>query len=128
MSTKEEIKRELMLMEKYHNGELLQAYQYDARFPQQRQDRVCLYNYSKWLQCAEELGQPFKPDRDHPMCKTFKLIATDACPLEYIEKWQEDIEAKRFVPFANIKIRQGPHWAKPEEAEEEEEEEEEVDE
>lgn len=66
--------------------------QFDARFPMTNQTKRCAQNYVDYHKCVNVKGEDFEP------CKIFFKTFTSFCPLDYVEKWDDQREAGKF-PF-----------------------------
>merc|ERR1711872_482102 len=66
------------------------APQFDARFPNQNQTRHCWQNFVDYHRCRNIKGD------DHKPCDYFKWVYRNRCPEDWIEGWNEQIDAGTF--------------------------------
>ncbi|EDQ90083.1 uncharacterized protein MONBRDRAFT_16380 [Monosiga brevicollis MX1] len=64
---------------------------FDARFPNQNQTKSCWQNYVDFHKCIALKGESYKP------CGQFFKTYMSLCPLEWVEKWDEQREAGTFA-------------------------------
>ncbi|XP_021841097.1 cytochrome c oxidase subunit 6b-3-like [Spinacia oleracea] len=62
----------------------------DWRFPVQNQTRHCYTRYLEYHRCIKEKG------KDDPACEKFARYYRSLCPLEWIQRWNEQVEQGTF--------------------------------
>ncbi|CAD6886907.1 unnamed protein product [Tilletia laevis] len=68
----------------------LQTASFDARFPNQNQNKHCYQNYLDYFRCINAKGE------EHTPCKHFYRKYHSLCPNEWIAKWDEQRENNAF--------------------------------
>ncbi|KAK0563048.1 Cytochrome c oxidase subunit 6B [Tilletia horrida] len=68
----------------------LQTAGFDARFPNQNQNKHCHQNYIDYFRCINAKGEEFAA------CKQFYRAYHSLCPNEWIAKWDEQRERDAF--------------------------------
>lgn len=68
---------------------------FDARFPQQNQTKHCWQAYVDYYKCIDIKGEDFAP------CKVFWRTYSSLCPVDWIEKWNEQREKSIFTDNVN---------------------------
>lgn len=68
---------------------------FDARFPQQNQTKHCWQAYVDYYKCIDIKGEDFAP------CKVFWRTYSSLCPVDWIEKWNEQREKSIFTGNVN---------------------------
>ncbi|CAL8257512.1 unnamed protein product [Boreogadus saida] len=66
---------------------------FDARFPNTNQTRNCFQNYLDFHRCNKALtekGQDISP------CQWYQRVYKSLCPMSWVGKWDEQIEAGSF--------------------------------
>lgn len=66
--------------------------QFDPRFPNQNQTKNCAQNYVDYQKCIAIKGEDFEP------CKIFWKTYTSLCPVDWVERWNDQKEAGK-LPF-----------------------------
>merc|ERR1711862_916679 len=72
------------------NPKGLQTVPYDPRFQNTNQVRNCWQNYVDYHRCINLKGEEFEP------CKFFWKNFNTLCPVEWVEKWDEQRENNAF--------------------------------
>ncbi|EEF33611.1 cytochrome C oxidase polypeptide vib, putative [Ricinus communis] len=62
----------------------------DARFPSMNQTRHCYTRYLEYHKCIQEKG------KDAPECGKFAKYYRSLCPVEWVERWNEQREMGTF--------------------------------
>ncbi|KCV68537.1 cytochrome c oxidase subunit 6b [Fonticula alba] len=65
---------------------VLQTPQFDARFPNVNQTKNCWQNFVDFHRCANARGEDF------PVCVQFKKTFTSLCPIEWVDRWTDQVE------------------------------------
>merc|ERR1712018_1097684 len=68
----------------------LKSVPYDPRFPNQNQTKNCWQNYVDFYRCQNLKGEDYKP------CQFFFKNFMTLCPLNWIEKWNDQRENGTF--------------------------------
>ncbi|CCF58861.1 hypothetical protein KAFR_0F02640 [Kazachstania africana CBS 2517] len=68
---------------------------FDARFPNQNQTKHCWQAYVDYHKCINLKGEDFAP------CKTFWRTYSSLCPVDWIEKWDDQREKGVFAGDIN---------------------------
>nr|ALS04053.1 cytochrome c oxidase subunit 6B1-like protein [Acartia pacifica] len=61
----------------------IQTIPFDPRFPNQNQTRNCWQNYVDFHRCQNIKGEDYEP------CQFFKKCFTAICPMDWVEKWDD---------------------------------------
>ncbi|KAI5961087.1 COX12 [Candida margitis] len=64
--------------------------QFDPRFPTQNQSKHCAQSYIDYHKCVNVKGEDFEP------CQLFFKTFTSLCPLDWVEKWDDQRAAGKF--------------------------------
>ncbi|XP_014471813.1 PREDICTED: cytochrome c oxidase subunit 6B2-like [Dinoponera quadriceps] len=64
---------------------------FDPRFPTQNQTRYCYQSYLDFHRCKK------KHSEEYDACQYFKKIYTSLCPIAWVDKWDEQVEAGCFA-------------------------------
>ncbi|ODV77313.1 cytochrome c oxidase polypeptide vib [Suhomyces tanzawaensis NRRL Y-17324] len=64
--------------------------QFDARFPYQNQTKHCAQSYIDYHKCVSVKGEDFEP------CKVFFKTFTSLCPVDWVERWDDQRAAGKF--------------------------------
>ncbi|KAL9231228.1 hypothetical protein vseg_006482 [Gypsophila vaccaria] len=62
----------------------------DWRFPVQNQTRHCYTRYIEYHRCIKAKG------KDDPACEKFAKYYRSLCPLEWIQRWNQQVEEGTF--------------------------------
>lgn len=73
------------------SAEDVQTVQFDARFPNCNQTKHCWQSYVDFHRCLKLKGETYQP------CKQFFKAYSSLCPVEWVEKWDEQREAGTFA-------------------------------
>merc|ERR1712109_166702 len=68
----------------------MQTVPYDPRFQNTNQARNCWQNYVDYHRCVNLKGEDFEP------CQFFFKNFTALCPMEWVEKWDDQRDAGSF--------------------------------
>lgn len=68
----------------------LETPQFNPRFPYQNQTKHCAQSYVDYHKCVSIKGEEFEP------CKIFFKTFTSLCPLDWVEKWDDQRAAGKF--------------------------------
>ena len=71
--------------------------QFDPRFPHPNQSKRCAQNYVDYHHCVAVKGEDYEP------CKIFWKTFTSFCPLDWVEKWDDQREAGKFPVKIELK-------------------------
>lgn len=63
---------------------------FDPRFPNQQQTKNCFINFVDYQRCMKLKG------KDHKDCEYFKHASDALCPQQWLEKFNEQLEADAF--------------------------------
>ena len=63
---------------------------FDARFPNQNQNKNCWQNYVDYFKCIRAKGEDFEP------CQHFKSVYRSLCPTAWVSRWDEQRENNTF--------------------------------
>ncbi|KAK6170885.1 hypothetical protein SNE40_019175 [Patella caerulea] len=63
---------------------------FDSRFPNQNQTRYCNQNYIDYHRCKKIKGEDYAP------CEYFKNLYLSLCPMSWVSKWDDQMEAGTF--------------------------------
>lgn len=55
----------------------------DVRFPSTNQARTCYTRYNEYYKCKQLKGE------DSEECGKFRAAAMSICPMDWVEKWEE---------------------------------------
>ncbi|KAK2577312.1 hypothetical protein KPH14_003443 [Odynerus spinipes] len=66
---------------------------FDPRFPNQNQTRYCYQSYLDFHRCAKKHGE------NYDACQYFKKVYESICPLSWISKWDDQVEAGTFPGY-----------------------------
>lgn len=64
---------------------------FDPRFPTTNQTRNCWQNYCDYHRCTALKGTDYEP------CRYFERIYKILCPSQWVENWDDLMQAKRFA-------------------------------
>jgi len=64
---------------------------FDARFPNQNQTKSCWQNFIDYNKCVKAKGEEYDP------CSYFKRNYKSLCPIAWVDKWNDQIEAGTFA-------------------------------
>ncbi|WPK25704.1 hypothetical protein PUMCH_003029 [Australozyma saopauloensis] len=64
--------------------------QFDPRFPHVNQTKHCAQNYVDYHKCVAVKGEDFEP------CQIFWKTFTSLCPVDWVERWDDQREAGKF--------------------------------
>ncbi|MCH0629634.1 cytochrome c oxidase subunit 6B [Kocuria palustris] len=64
--------------------------QFDPRFPYQNQTKHCFQSYVDYHKCVNVKGEDFEP------CQIFFKTFTSLCPVDWVEKWDDQRDAGKF--------------------------------
>eukprot|EP00050_Salpingoeca_kvevrii_P005838 m.285917 g.285917 ORF g.285917 m.285917 type:complete len:94 (+) comp11475_c0_seq1:59-340(+) len=73
----------------------IKTVQFDARFPNTNQTKACWQNYVDFHKCVKQKGSDYQP------CRQFLSAYLSLCPVDWIQKWDEQRENNVF-PFPAI--------------------------
>ncbi|XP_078095911.1 cytochrome c oxidase subunit 6B1-like [Mustelus asterias] len=66
---------------------------FDARFPNQNQTRNCFQNYLDFHRCTKALTAK---GADTSACQWFFRVYKSMCPISWVNKWNDQLEAGTF--------------------------------
>ncbi|XP_070821909.1 cytochrome c oxidase subunit 6B2 [Chaetodon trifascialis] len=66
---------------------------FDARFPNTNQTRNCFQNYLDFHRCTKALSAR---DQDVTPCDWYQRVYKTLCPLNWVSKWDEQMEDGSF--------------------------------
>ncbi|XP_031150608.1 cytochrome c oxidase subunit 6B1-like isoform X1 [Sander lucioperca] len=66
---------------------------FDARFPNTNQTRNCFQNYLDFHRCNKALSAK---DQDTAPCDWYQRVYKSLCPMSWVQKWDEQLEAGTF--------------------------------
>ncbi|ODQ79623.1 hypothetical protein BABINDRAFT_162002 [Babjeviella inositovora NRRL Y-12698] len=65
---------------------------FDSRFPNSNQTRHCFQSYVDYHKCINLKGEEFEP------CKIFYRTFSSLCPVDWVEKWDDQRGMYRLSP------------------------------
>ena len=77
-------------LKEYFRSKAIWTPQFDARFPNSNQAKNCFVNFVDYQRCIKLKGADYKD------CDYFKQVANSMCPNQWLEKFNEQIEAGSF--------------------------------
>ncbi len=71
----------------------------DPKFPSTNQAGHCFNRYNEWILCQVQQRQVGVTDEteQREACQQMRLLATNMCPSEWVENWDETLEEGTFV-------------------------------
>ena len=85
-ATTEAEKRTLRELRKAHKRQA----PYDPRYPNTNQVKYCWQNFVDFQRCIKVKGEDYVP------CDYFKSIYNSVCPMNWLDKWTEQLDEGRF--------------------------------
>lgn len=85
------VDQEIEKMSEGNSGSPLHTVGFDPRFPNQNQTRHCWQSYVDYHKCIGMKGEEFAP------CKVFWRTYSSLCPLDWVEKWDDQREKGIFA-------------------------------
>jgi len=77
-------------LREYFRERAIWAPKFDSRFPNQNQVKNCFVNYVDYQRCMKLKGEDSKD------CEYFKQASKSLCPNQWLEKFDEQIQADAF--------------------------------
>jgi len=76
---------------------------FDARFPNQRNTKMCWQNFIDYHRCVEAKGEDFEP------CEFFKDNYENVCPNFWTERMEDNVEEGNFPGIEKIRPSTDSH-------------------